>query len=349
MKLPIFKNWEYWPSFMFYVPLLPYAFYLGFKYRSFGFFSAVNPGIEGSGNGLESKYRTLQSIPKQLRTKTIRIDPNFSPERLLQRIEKSGLSFPLIVKPDIGYRGLLVKKIENRTDLLTYFHQYGSIRLLIQELIEYPNECGIFYHKMPGNKRGRITSITLKKFLSVTGDGKSSLKTLIISDIRAKRYINLLKTIHGNRLMDVPEKNERVMLTIIGNHSKGTQFINGNHLISKELEHTFDVLQKQIKGWYYGRMDLKYSDFENLQKGKGFKVIELNGIISEPTHIYDASKGSYFKALASIKKHWKLLGVIGKMNKDSNKGKFTDFKFLINLYFRHKNYAKRIKRLQKAS
>ena len=51
-------NWEYWPSYMFYVPVVPYAIYLALKSRSFGFFSAVNPAIEGSGNGLESSPLT---------------------------------------------------------------------------------------------------------------------------------------------------------------------------------------------------------------------------------------------------------------------------------------------------
>ena len=34
-------NWEYWPSYLFYGPLLPYAFYLAIKAKSFGFFSAA--------------------------------------------------------------------------------------------------------------------------------------------------------------------------------------------------------------------------------------------------------------------------------------------------------------------
>ena len=65
MSISKFKNWEYWPSYMFYVPILPYAFYLAFKARHFIFFSATNPAIVHSGNGSESKYATLQLIKKK--------------------------------------------------------------------------------------------------------------------------------------------------------------------------------------------------------------------------------------------------------------------------------------------
>ena len=144
MKMSFFKQWEYWPSFMFYIPLLPYAFYLAIKRKSFGFFSAVNPAIEESGNGLESKYTTLQLLPKTLCPKTLYIAANKTPVDLLKCIENAGISFPLIVKPDIGYRGLLVKKIVNSDDLLAYLDKYGKINLLVQELISLPNECGGF-------------------------------------------------------------------------------------------------------------------------------------------------------------------------------------------------------------
>lgn len=84
------------------------------------------------------------------------------------------IEYPLIAKPDIGFRGLLVKKIENESELKSYIQKY-DINIIIQEYINCKNECGIFYHRHPNEEKGVITSITLKKFLNITGDGSSTL------------------------------------------------------------------------------------------------------------------------------------------------------------------------------
>jgi len=338
-------NWEYWPSFMFYIPVVPYAFYLALKSKSFGFFSAVNPVIEGSGNGLESKYKTVQLLPKEYKPTTIYIKHGGTTNSIVPKLKTNNIKFPLIIKPDIGFRGLLVKKIHSEEELSIYIQKYNSIDLIVQELIEFKNECGIFYHKIPGEKNGKITSITLKKYSTVIGDGSSKLIELIKNDERVKIYLSLITELNKNRLQTIPAKNKKIILNSIGNHSKGTQFINGNHLINKELTDFFDRLQTQIPGWYYGRVDIKYNSFEELIKGENLKIIEINGIISEPTHIYDTSNGSYFNALKEIKKHWELTYKIGIKNNKLNNVKFTNLKYLINLYFSYKKYLKKVSNL----
>ena len=348
MKIKNIKTilqWEYWPSYMFYVPLLPYAFYLAIKSRSFGFFSAVNPSIEGSGNGLESKYKTLQLVPKEYIPKSIFVIKNQKFEKTVSDIKNKNIEFPLIIKPNIGFRGLLVKKINSKEEFQNYLKKYNTIDLIIQEFIAYKNECGIFYYKIPGEKTGHITSITLKKYLAVKGDGKSTLLELIKKNERAKNYLDLVLELNKKSLEHIPTLNEKRILTVIGNHSKGTQFINGNHLINNSLIKTLDTINKDISGWNYGRIDVKYNDFNELLNRKNFKILEINGVIAEPTHIYDASKGTYLKALKSIKDHWKIIYKIGVKNKQLNKGEYTNLKYLISVYFKFKKYIKTVKRL----
>ena len=113
----MFKNWEYWPSKMFYIPLLPYGFYLMLKSKSVGFFSATNPAIEGSGNGMESKYKTIELLPNYCKPISIYIPEYQDVDMLLSEIKEHQLSYPLIIKPDIGFRGLLVKKINSEATL----------------------------------------------------------------------------------------------------------------------------------------------------------------------------------------------------------------------------------------
>ncbi|SDX51789.1 RimK-like ATP-grasp domain-containing protein [Lutibacter oricola] len=307
INLTKLTNWEYWPWYMFYIPNLPYAIYLAIKAKSLVFFSATNPCISHSGNGSESKYKTLELIPKKFIPKTIFIQKNETFKWVLNQILENNLEFPLIIKPDIGFRGLLVKQIHSTKDLEEYLAKNNCIDLILQDFIDYKNECGIFYHRIPTEENGKISSITLKKFLTVHGDGKTTLENLILNDDRAQHYIDLLREIHKEKLQKTPYNNEEVLLTVIGNHAKGTQFLNGNHLISKELEDSIDAFMKQIPGFYYGRLDLKFNSFENIIKQNEFKVLEINGIIAEPTHIYDASKNTYFNALKGFRKHWKIM------------------------------------------
>lgn len=337
-------NWEYWPSAMFYIPNLPYAFYLAIRAKNPVFFSATNPSIKNSGNGTESKFDVLQLIPEKYCPKSILVLPQTNFDTVLNEIAQKEISFPLIVKPDIGFRGLLVKKINSTSELKEYLHSY-PINIIIQEFLDFKNECGIFYHRNPTKEKGWISSLTLKRFLTVTGNGTNTLLQLILNDERAKLYADILKDIHKNKLTTIPKNKEVVKLSVIGNHSKGTQFINGNHLITKQLEETFDLVNKSIKGWYYGRVDIKYNSFEELQQGKNFKILEINGIISEPTHIYDSKNYTYFKALKAIRTHWKSLFEIATTNHKQKNIPYKVTTEFINEVFQLKNYIKKIKRL----
>jgi len=246
-------QWEHWATPMFYLPVLPYAFYQALRVKSLTFFLNVNPAIKNSGDGTESKYKTILLVPEKHRPKSVLIGINEDFSVVKSKLTEAKINFPLIAKPDLGFRGLLVKKIDSEKDLQTYLNKNNSIAILIQEFVDYKEECGIFYYRLPNEEQGKITSITLKKFLSVVGNGKSTLSELILADKRAFLYYDLLKNIHKNKMNSIPKMDKKIKLTVIGNHSKGTQFLNGNHLISKELEQTFDKLNKQIKSYGYGR------------------------------------------------------------------------------------------------
>ncbi len=339
-------NWEHWPSAMFYLPNLPYAFYLALRAKHLTFFSATNPCIKSSGNGTESKYETILLVPEKHRPKSVLVKATTKFEDVLFAINQQQIAFPLIAKPDVGFRGLLVQKIASEEELKNYLEKY-PINIIIQEFLDYENECGVFYHRNPNEQTGQISSLTLKHFLSVTGNGNANLKELILADGRAKLYLDLFAEIHKEKLASIPKKNEIIKLTAVGNHSKGTQFINGNHLISNKLISTFDQLSKAIPGWYYGRVDIKYNTFEELENGTDFKILEINGIIAEPTHIYDSENYTYLKALKAIRAHWKSLFCIATTNHtDFNTPYKNPFHFLGEIIVL-KKYTKKIRHLSK--
>ena len=138
---------------MFYVPNLPYAFYLAARTKHSAFFSAANPCIKSSGNGTESKYKTTELIPEKFRPKTIFVHSNSTIDLVFDTLKLKEIHFPIIAKPDVGFRGLLVKKIYSPEALKLYIDKY-PIDFIIQEFLEHKNECGIFYHKKPNEKKG---------------------------------------------------------------------------------------------------------------------------------------------------------------------------------------------------
>ncbi len=341
-------QWEHWPTLVYYLPLAPFFLLRSIKAKHPFFYLATNPSILFSGNGTESKYKTLLLIPKKYRPKGALVLKTDDYQTAIKKFENEQLEFPIIAKPDIGFRGYLVKKINSAEALKNYLDNVTE-DIIIQEFISHKNELGIFYHRIPGDDNGKISSITIKKFIEVVGDGISTLSELIKKDDRAFLYLDVFENIHKEKINKVYPKGEKIILSEIGNHSKGTQFLNGNHLINNDLENFINQLCKQIDGWYYGRLDIKYKNIENLIQGKDFKILEVNGIISEPTHIYDASyeNASFTNAVKTINSHWDIMGEIAIKNHLENGIDYPKILPYIKNMIWLRSYTKKLKKLNK--
>lgn len=338
-----FSQWEYWPYYTFYIPLFMYYLLLVIRARHAFFLTAANPAIFTGGTGMESKYNTLMKLPAELRPKTILIKPGEDVSLVKIKLNEAQISFPLIAKPDVGYRGLLVKKIKTEKELFDYLRKY-KLDFLVQELIDLPVEAGLLYYRFPDEEKGKITSITLKDFLSVTGDGQKTVLDLVQEYDRALLQLERLQQTHKEVLSLIPKKGEKIQLGSIGNHSKGTTFINGNHLIKDIDKAVYDKLNHQIEGIYFCRYDLLCSSIEDLKTGNGIKIIEVNGIGAEPTHIYDVSKCSFFCAIKTIGQHWTLIWKLGIANHQKGVPYFPFIK-MIKTLLAHRRYIKSIKKM----
>ena len=305
-------HWEYWAFHAIYLCVYPVWIGLCARARSFFFFNAANPGIEYGGFLMESKMKIYKIIPPEYYPKTILIRPSDQNESILDLVRNAGIQFPLIVKPDIGARGRGVKKIESETELLPYVRNF-PMNLVIQDFVGYENEIGIFYYRYPDEPRGRISGIVGKKFLSVEGDGVSTLEELLL---RNKRHIlqipNLRKSL-GSGLQVVLPKGELRTLIPYGNHARGALFLDYSEWIDEELELAIDRICKRVPGFYFGRLDIRYESLDLLKKGEMFSIIELNGSGSEPTHMYDP-RHSLFFAWHEITRHWKILWKISRFH-----------------------------------
>lgn len=329
-------NWEFWPFGVLYFPVFFYWAWLCYKARSFFFFTASNPGIEYGGMLFESKIRILDKIPKDLKPITLFYKKDQLAEVTTENILDSGISYPLIIKPDIGERGWGVSKINNEDELKRHVEEV-NYDIIIQEFIDYSIELGVFYMRDPNSKKGHVTSIVRKKMLSVKGDGISTVRDLMQKDYRARLYIEKFEIEDASILDHIPQKGERVTLENIGNHCRGTTFLNGNKLINQKLNETFDKISETIEGFYFGRYDLKCSSLEDLYSGK-VKIMELNGAGSEPGHIYHPG-ASLKEAYLSIFYHQRRLLEISLINKQRGVD-FMSFSEGLKSIFQLRSYRK---------
>mgnify|MGYP003575796901 CR=1 FL=1 len=246
---------------------------------------------------MESKKEIYDLIPQQYYPKTELIKESSSYEKVLDVIHESGIRFPLIAKPDIGLRGSAVKKI-NTSEELKYYTEKANFDYLVQDLIPYPNEIGVFYVRYPpdasGENEGRITGIVSKEFLIVTGNGMATIEELITENPRYELQLNVLKKEYGNKLQTIPAQGEKINLVPYGNHARGAKFLDRTDWITPELNATLNKICLQIDGFYFGRIDLMYNSLEELERGENFSIVELNGAGSEPTHIYDPKHSIFF-------------------------------------------------------
>ncbi len=306
------KSWEYWPLHLVYTPIYLYWVWLGLRARSLFFFTAANPAIEMGGLFGESKSSILQVLPQELIPLSIYVEPSQSDEEVLSLAQAAGIHFPFIAKPDMGERGFKVEKIEDSAAFFAYRKEVPT-RLIIQEFVGYPLEVAVLYYRFPGEKQGKITSITLKEYLSVTGDGSSSVRQLMQAYPRARLQLATFEAKHPALLDQILPAGERRELNPIGNHCRGTTFFDGTHLVDAQLLKTFDGISHRLKGIYFGRYDIKCQDFEALRQGRDFCILELNGLKSEPTHIYQPGF-SIWKAYSVLFRQWKTIFQLAKAN-----------------------------------
>lgn len=335
-------NWEYWPGYAFYWPIYLGGILFAWRNKSWTFFTAVNPGIAFGGIGMESKYDTLALVPKKWTPETLLVEPNFDSTSLFYDIQKIGISFPLIAKPDVGARGLLVKKCESFEELEQWLSRCQT-RFLIQELITYPQEVGIFCVKNPATEKWQVTSVNFKKYLEIQGDGQSTLRELVEKSPRVRLQKGQLENLLRTRGSEVLTAGDVLQLNQIGNHARGATFINGNHMITAALEARMNEIVSQIEGFDYGRLDIKFEDWDTFLEGKRFSILELNGSCSEPAHIYDQQSMHYFGALRTIWQHWSYLSAISYKNHNEKGVTYWNTrKFLKHLH----HYLRYIKKMQ---
>jgi hypothetical protein len=333
-------HWEYWPFHVVYGPIYLYWIFLCIRAKSLFFFNTSNPSIRNGGFLMESKKEIYDLMPAGYYPSTLFFTVKTETSIISKKVKENGLKFPLVGKPDIGQKGMMVKKLENESDLLKYATE-SKVDFLIQEFVPLKNEVGIFYCRYPNEPKGRLTGIVRKEFLAVTGDGTSTIEQLLKKDKRYVLQLSVLKKMYGEKLKLILADNEEHILVPYGNHVRGAKFIDDSRLIDEALTNAIDKVCSQVNGFYYGRLDVRYNTWEELREGKNFSIIELNGSGSEPTHIYDPSHSIFF-AWKEIIRHWNILWRISRMNYHPQKNPYMKFSSGMQMFKDNTKYLKLI-------
>jgi len=284
-------HWEFWPTWLAYIPLVPVYIFLAARYRSFSLPLIANTAPSLSMLAGESKFEILQSLPAGRIATAFLADPcTHAPSALSFHIKKQlairGWSFPFILKPDRGCRGSGVRLIRT-PDQLEVCISHISEPMLIQQYHPGPCEVGVFYAHRPSQATGQILSVTRKVFPSVTGDGVHTLSSLIERHARLRLQYQRFAARHSSQLHTIPALGQIVPLCIAGNRCQGTLFRDGSDLITPELHAAIDAIARETPGFHFGRFDIRCESESDLKQGKGICIIELNGISSESTNVYD--------------------------------------------------------------
>lgn len=318
-------KWEYWPTWIFYLPVVLLGIGYSLKGRGLDFFSA-NPGLPVGGALADHKYIPLKAlsdkapgfVPASLLIAAGDHEATWCMTQLQSWMQHHDLTFPVVLKPDTGARGQAVSIIQTKDQAKDYFQRHPQ-DIVAQEYIS-GREFGLFYcdNQCSDTKDSnrRLFSIAEKTFPTVTGDGKLTVRQLIMADPHAVMCAQFLLWHHRAQLLRVPACGEQVPIIDLGTHSKGSIFLDAQHLWTFELDHAAAHVANAIGGYHVGRLDVRAKDTTALQRGD-FRVMEANGVTAEAAHLYQPGT-CLWQAWKILLRQWRLAYAIGRYN--INKG-----------------------------
>lgn len=313
------RRWEFWPAWLFYLPVAGFCAWLGIRFRGLALPTVANPSQKNGGVVGESKIeilRTLMGTSPQFTAAAFLIPTGSESQRyrrLREICDENGIEFPFVLKPDTGQRGAGFKKIKSFEEARGYLAKV-SAPLVLQRYAHGPKEAGIFYYRFPGEEHGHIFGITRKEFPSVVGDGMRTVRELVEADPRARLISHTYLKRFAAAAGEVLDAGKGLRLVEAGNHCQGCIFLDGADLLTEELREVFDAVSCKLPEFFVGRYDIRYETDGELRAGRNFKIIELNGAASEATNIYD-SANSIWSAYATLYRQWEIVYRIGAENR----------------------------------
>ncbi len=307
------------PTWFICIPLAIQWLWLGLRYRGLTLPSVANPALTAGGLVGEGKMEYFRSMGKFARgftapTCAIRVSGAQQATEIGAVIAAAGLSFPLIVKPDLGLCGYGVRKLTALEDLMAYLAGFpAGEQAVVQAYLAGDYEAGIFYARLPGRATGRIIGLAFRSYPRVVGDGERSIGALIAADPRARRVLRATHRLAVDPAR-VPAPGEVVRLAAIGSTRVGGLYRDGASAVTPALAATIDAIARDMPDFHIGRFDVRFASLDDLRAGRGFMIMEVNGAGSEAIQAWDPDLGLY-RAFKIIFRKQRLLFAIGAVNR----------------------------------
>lgn len=305
-------HWKTWHHHVKYIPISPVWIWYCIRSGTPWFFTATDPSLTFGGFEGEGKREMYEQLPPGTYPKTTYISPGHSLDEIQKQITEAGFTYPFIVKPNVGMMGFMFRKISN-PDQLKLYHQTISVDYLVQELVEYPLEVSAFYFRMPNEKKGTVSGFLKKEPANITGDGVSTIETLMLQHEGIKYKLDKLLDKQAEHKHIILPAGQKYYLTLASNRIQGGKLTPEDDKIDEKLQELFDWLSNYSGKFYYGRYDIKCNSIEELKEGKNFSILEFNGTGAGTQHIYTYDY-NLWEAMGIILKHWKMMFRIARYN-----------------------------------
>lgn len=281
------------PKWLNLVPIVTQWLWLALRYRSVTLPSSANPAITTGGMVGEGKMEYLDIMGPRARAATVattslRVQGPASADDAEAAMAASGLRYPVVLKPDLGWCGFGVRRVDSRAQLLAYLARFPpGERVVVQRFMPDEGEAGLFYLRQPGQAQGRVIGLLLRHYPRVVGDGRRSVAELMAADARLRR---LGQDGLSEPLCDpamVPAAGQTVRLATVGSTRVGGLYRDGSRLVTPALSQAIDEIARDMTDFHVGRFDVKFRRIAALRAGEGFRIIEVNGAGSEAVHAWD--------------------------------------------------------------
>ena len=305
-------HWETWHHHAKYIPISPVWIWYIIRSGTPWFFTPSNPTLTFGGFEGEGKKEMYEQLPPGSYPHTTYIQPRIPFEEVERQIAAAGFVYPFIVKPNVGMMGFMFRKISNPAQLKQY-HNTIHIEYVVQELVDYDVEVGLFYYRMPNQVKGTVSGVIKKDAPVITGDGKNTIGNLMKRKESLRFRIDEMLLKHSAVLDNVLAAGEKYNLSYASNRSQGGSFSNIDNEVDEDLRKLADSFSSHSGKFYYGRYDIKCTSMEDLKAGKNFSILEFNGAGAGIQHIYGKNY-SLLKVISIILSHWKMLFQISRQN-----------------------------------
>lgn len=280
------------PKWLNLVPMVAQWLWLGLRHGSVTLPSSANPNITAGGLVGDTKSEYFDCMGPMARSRVadfvmIQTQGSASLPSALLAMREANLIFPVVAKPDLGWCGYGVRRIDDAAALGDYLSRYPSdADLMLQKYLAEPGEAGLFYMRHPDEKTGRLLGILLRHYPQVTGDGIRTIAQLVDADVRLHRTTRSVEHECSYDTNQLPAAGEVVRLSLIASTRVGGRYEDGSEHATAELTAAVEAIAREMPQFHVGRFDVRYLTLDHLRRGE-FTIMEVNGAGSEAVHAWD--------------------------------------------------------------